>query len=157
MVKQKTKVAVGVGAAAAAIAAAAAGVYLFTGKRGAKNRAKVSKWADTAKKDVVKQLKSAGHVTQQSYAEIVDGALARYKKLKNVNPSELLALANELKGHWDVISQEAQTAAKKIAPVRVTVKKAVKKALAKVTPARKAAPAKKAPAKKSNGKKVSRK
>lgn len=125
MNKKQKKLAVGVGVGLTALAAAtAAGTYFFGGKKGAKNRAKVSKWADDAKKDVVKQLKGLEKVTKTTYAEAVDAVVAKYKQAKKIDPKELLAVAGELKGHWDAIAAEVEAAGKKVVPV---VKKAAKK------------------------------
>lgn len=148
MNKKQKKLAVGVGVGLTALAAAtAAGTYFFGGKKGAKNRAKVSKWADDAKKDVVKQLKGLEKVTKTSYAEAVDAVVTKYKQAKKIDPKELLAVAGELKGHWDAIASEVEAAGKKVVPV---VKKAAKKVVKKVTPVKKAAPKGKA---KTTGKK----
>lgn len=148
MNKKQKKLAVGVGVGLTALAAAtAAGTYFFGGKKGAKNRAKVSKWADDAKKDVVKQLKGLEKVTKTSYAQAVDAVVAKYKQAKKIDPKELLAVAGELKGHWDAIASEVEAAGKKVVPV---VKKAAKKVVKKVTPVKKAAPNSKA---KTTGKK----
>lgn len=132
--KQK-KVAVGVGVGLTAIAAAsAAGAYFFAGKRGAKNRAKVAKWAEAAKTDVLKEIKGLKKVTKQSYTATVDKVMEQYKKAKKVDPKELLAVAGELKSHWDSITQEVESAGKQVLPV---VKKTVKKIVKKATPAKK--------------------
>lgn len=149
--KQK-KIAVGTGLAAIA-AAAAAGTYFFAGKRGAKNRAKVQKWADSAKKDVVKQLKSLEQVSKKSYAQTVDAVISQYQKAKKIKPEEMLALATELKGHWDAISAEVNAAGKKVAPLATKVAKKVVKKVLPAKAAAKKAPAKKASAKKTAGKK----
>jgi gas vesicle protein len=147
MNKKQKKVAVGVGVGLTAIAAAAAaGTYFFGGKRGAKNRAKVSKWAEDAKNDVVKQVKGLKKVTQKSYADTVDAVMAQYKKAKKMSPQELTALASELKGHWDSIAAEVSSTAKKVTPVVKKAVKAVKAATSK--PVAKKAPVKKAPTKK---------
>lgn len=147
MNKRQKKIAVGVGVGVTALAAAAAaGTYFFAGKRGAKNRAKVSKWADSAKTDVVKRIKGMGKVTKASYNETVDTVMGQYKKLKKLQPTEVAALASELKGHWDTIAKEVSTAAQKVVPkvkkeiavVKKTVKKAVKKSPPKKSPAKKA-------------------
>ncbi len=133
--KQK-KVAVGVGVGLTALAAAsAAGVYFFGGKRGAKNRAKVAKWAEAAKTDVLKEIKGLKKVTKESYTATVDKVMEQYKKAKKVDPKELLAVAGELKSHWDSITAEVEASGKKVLPV---VKKVVKKIVKKVTPVKKA-------------------
>lgn len=137
MNKTQKKIAVGAGITALA-AAAAAGTYFFAGKRGKENRAKVSKWADTAKKDVVKQLKGMKDVTKTSYNTAVDAVVAQYKKAKKVDPKELVALASELKGHWDNIAGEVTRAAQKVTTKKATKTAAPKKA-AKKAPAKKTA------------------
>lgn len=140
--KKQQKVAIGVGAGVAAIAAASAAAMYFTGKKGKVRRAKVAKWAESAKKDVVKQLKTAQNVTKKSFEGAVDSVMDQYKKAKKVDPAELMALAGELKGHWDSIAKEAGSAAKKVVSkvkkeAKTTVNKA-KKAVVKKTPAKKA-------------------
>lgn len=136
MNKNQKKVAVGVGVGLTAIAAAsAAGAYFFAGKRGAKNRAKVAKWAEAAKTDVLKEIKGLKKVTKQSYTATVDKVMEQYKKAKKVDPKELLAVAGELKNHWNSITAEVESAGKKVVPV---VKKTVKKIVKNVTPTKKA-------------------
>ena len=129
MNKKQKKVAVGVGVGLTALAAAAAaGTYFFGGKRGAKNRAKVSKWANSAKADVLKQIKGMKKVTAQTYTSAVDEVMKQYRRTKKMNPKELAGLANELKGHWDSIAKEVSVASKKIVPI---VKKAARQTKAK--------------------------
>src|SRR5437016_1655343 len=90
------------GAGIVALAAAATAAYFMSNK---KNRNKVSAWAQKAKKEVVKELKNAGSVSQSAYNEAVDIAMQNYKNLKNIDRSEVLALAKELKGHWQNIQK----------------------------------------------------
>jgi hypothetical protein len=137
MNKKQKKVAVGVGAAA--LAAAAAGTYFLAGKRGAKNRAAVSKWAGAAKQDVVKQLKGVRRVTKQSYGTAVNTVLKQYKQLKKASPAELLMIANELKGQWDTVAREVGKVSQKVTSVgkkpaakkKVAPKKSAKKSTKK--------------------------
>lgn len=123
---QKTAVAVGAGVAA--IAAAAAGIYFLTGKN-AKNRKKVAKWADSMRKDVIKELKQAGKLSKSGYNQLIDEVSRNYQGLKNASGPELKALATELKGHWDAISKEVGSAARN---VRKVVPKSVKSVAKKV-------------------------
>src|SRR3989338_7921514 len=95
--KKSQKKALAIGAGVAAVAAAAAGTYLFAGKHGAKNRAKVGKWVETAKKDVSKEVNKLSKVTKETYHKTVDMVLGQYKNLKNIDKSEILAAASELK------------------------------------------------------------
>lgn len=137
MNKKQKKVAVGVGVGLTALAAAsAAGAYFFAGKHGAKNRVKVAKWAEAAKEDVLKEIKGLKKVTKQSYTATVDKVMEQYKKAKKVDPKELLAVAGELKNHWDAITKEVASTGKQVLPV---VKRTVKKIVNKVAPAKKSA------------------
>lgn len=138
--KKSQKKAIAVGAGVAALAAAAAGTYLFTGKRGEKNRATVKKWVGSAQKEVAKQVKGMEKMSKAAYNKTVDTVLQQYESLKDIDKSELLAVAKELKGHWDTISKEVSTASKKVKPVvQKVAKKAVKevKSIAKPTPKKK--------------------
>lgn len=120
--KKASKRAIEVGLGAAAIAGAA--TYFFTGKDGAKNRKKVGAWAAKAKKEVIKEIKGMGTVSQKSYNKAVDVALANYKNLKDIDKSEVLALAKELKKHWTGIQKDVKKLVNKKAPAK---KKAAKK------------------------------
>nr|MDQ3018641.1 hypothetical protein [bacterium] len=64
--KKSQKQALAVGAGLAGLAAAATGVYFMTGKH-AKNRKKVSKWAEDMQKEVVNELGKAGKTSQAVY------------------------------------------------------------------------------------------
>lgn len=111
----------GVGVAALTATAAAA-AYFFTGKGGAKNRKKVSTWAEKAKKEALKEIKTMGAASESSYNKAVDAALKNYKNLKQIDKSEILALGKELKGHWKSIQSEVKKVLVKKAPAKKTKK-----------------------------------
>ncbi len=138
--KKSQKQAVAIGAGVAALAAAAAGTYLLTGKRGAKNRKKISKFADQARKEIAKELKKAESVTRKTYEQTVDTVAKRYKA---IDKAELAAVTSELKSYWDDMVATASAARKQVNKVIGTKRAAPKKA-----PAKKKAVAKKASAKK---------
>lgn len=102
--KTKTKKVVAVGIGAVAVAGAL--TYLFTGKRGEKNKAIVKKWVEMAKKEILAKVKKAKNLTQEGYAELIDKALSKYEGLKDVTPAELKELKQELKAYWAVISKQ---------------------------------------------------
>lgn len=104
--KLSNKKKVAVGAGVAALAATAAGVYLLSGKRGAKNRKKVSTWAKIAQKDVLKELGKVGSQSQKAYNDAVSTVAKRYKNLKKLDQSEILQMMSELKGHWNSIAKQ---------------------------------------------------
>jgi len=128
--KKSQKQALAIGASAAAVAAAAAGVYLFSGKRGAKNRKKIGAFANKAKREVASELKKIKKLSKQSYSATVDQVMKRYKQAKRMNPDEIMAVANELKGSWNAIAKEVSKASKKVVKA-LPKKKAAKKKSAK--------------------------
>lgn len=140
--KKGQKQALAIGAGIAALAAAAAGTYFFAGKDGAKNRAKVSAWAEKAKKEVIKDMHKLQDVSKKTYDATVDTILDKYHDLKNVDSGDVKALAKELKTHWKSISGHLKEGT---ATAVKTVKKAVKagKAVVASKPAKKAAAKKK--------------
>ncbi len=112
-VSNKKKIVAGVGVGLAVAAAAAAGAYFLTGKRGAKNRKAISAWAVKVKKDVATEVKKMKVMNEKAYNQVVSKVTAKYRALKNVDPKELMALANELKGHWQVVASEVAHASSK--------------------------------------------
>jgi hypothetical protein len=109
MVKKSStgKIAGGIGIAAlAAGAAAVAEGYYFSGKEGKKHRKQVSAWSKQAKMEMVKKIKEMKGVSKQAYDQASAEILAKYKQAKNIDPEELMAFGQELKGHWDKISKE---------------------------------------------------
>ncbi len=110
----KSTVAAAATGIAALGAAAAAGMYFFGGKSGAKNRQKVTRWGEKAKKQILEELKAMEKVSKSNYDLVVDAVTKQYKDLKNVDPKELQEFAKEIKGHWDSISKEVGGVAKKI-------------------------------------------
>ena len=105
--KMSTGAKAGVVAGLAAIAVAgAAGAYFLYGKNGAKNRKKIKAWSLKAKADILEKLEKSKVITEENYHMIVDGALSKYAKVKDVTPQELAALSKELKTHWKSIKKE---------------------------------------------------
>jgi hypothetical protein len=106
-----------------ALAAAAAATYYFYGsKNAAKNRKNVSDFAQKAKKEVVTKVAKLKEVTKANYEMAVAEVLENYKKVKNINPKELIALSQELKSHWQKITQHlpktTKTVVKKKTPAK---------------------------------------
>ncbi len=131
--KKQQKIALGVGAGAAALAAGAAATYLFATKKGKQTRKQLAVWLEKAQKDVAKELKQAKQVSKKVYDQAVDAVVAQYKKAKKIDPQDLVALAGELKTHWNAIAKEAATSAKKVTQKvqKAVVKKAASKKSAK--------------------------
>lgn len=139
MVKKKgisTSTKVGLGLGAAAAIAAAAGTYFFAGKKGATNRKKAQAWALKAKKDVVKGIHSLEQVNKKAYHTAVDSVMKGYDTMKEVDKKEVVALARELKGHWDSIQKDIAKS-KVVKQVTSKIKKGVAKQKVKKTAKRK--------------------
>lgn len=111
----------GTGIGMAAIAAAAAGAYYFYhGKDGEKRRKQLKSWAVKAKGEMMEKMEKMKEVSQQAYDGAVKDVMAKYKKMKNIDPKELADLGLELKSYWDRISRQLKTqpAAKRKAPAK---------------------------------------
>jgi len=96
----------------AGAAAAVAGAYYFYGKDGAKHRKDLKSWGVKARGEIMEKLEGMEDVSKDKYHEVVTQVLAKYKKMKNVAPSELADLTKELKGHWDAINKALKSAKK---------------------------------------------
>lgn len=88
------------------LVALAAGAFFLYGKEGAKRQKKVKGWMLKAKGEILEQLEDMKDFNQASYDRIVDEVGSRYKKIKNIDPQEVLALISELKGHWHSIQKQ---------------------------------------------------
>lgn len=96
----------GVGfAAIAAAAAAAAGAYYFYGKNGPRHRKQLKGWAVKAQGEVMERMENLKDITRGTYESTVNDVIAQYKTLKKASPAELAAVAKELKGHWNAVSE----------------------------------------------------
>ena len=98
--KRKIITGVEIGTATAAAAGIAAGIYLLSGKHGAKNRKKLKGWAIKARKEIAYELKRLKKIDQKAYETIIHGVAKRYKSLKDVSPQEVEKTAKQLKGDW---------------------------------------------------------
>ncbi|MBI3552024.1 MAG: hypothetical protein HY077_05850 [Elusimicrobia bacterium] len=101
--EKKTKV---IGAGIGLAALAAAGAYFFAGKRGAKNRAKVARWADEMKEEILAKMKDLKEINQETYERLVDETADRYAKLRKASSAELKHVSAEVKKAWTHISKE---------------------------------------------------
>lgn len=120
------KIAAGVGVAA--LGAAAAAAYFLKTDSGKKNVKQMSAMAKKAKTEMLSKIKKMKVMSKQAYHEAAEEVLAKYKELKNIDPSELKELGAELKGHWDSISKSLQKAgAKTVKSVTSSKKKVSKK------------------------------
>jgi len=108
---------------AGALAAGALAGYLFYGPAGAKNRKKLRGWMLRAKADVLDKMETSRDITQDTYEELVDTIMNKYRKLKRVNDDEVEALARELKRYWRHMKRELSSSAHE---VKKTVRKTVR-------------------------------
>jgi hypothetical protein len=108
------------GALTAAAIAAAAGAYLLADK---KTKAKTKKWVVAARKEVVKNAKTAKKLGEKEYGRIVDQTIKRYGSIENLSAADIIAGAKELKSEWKKIEAEAKKMAKTYTPKKNAVKK----------------------------------
>lgn len=147
------KLGIGVGLTTAAVAAVGA-YFLYGSKDAAKNRKQVKSWALKAKGEVLEVMEKAKKMTEDEFAEVVDGVLSTYAKAQKLSKREIAEFKEEMGENWDVLVKSGVTkvfsspaAAKKAPAKKAAAKKAAPKKAATKAPAKKAA-AKKAPAKK---------
>jgi uncharacterized membrane-anchored protein YhcB (DUF1043 family) len=100
----KSKKILGAGILMAAVAAA--GTYFLSGKRGAKNRAKIEAWTLKMKGEVLEKMKKLKDVNKEAYYELVDELAERYQKAEKIGAEEMKRLIPELKNAWTHISKE---------------------------------------------------
>lgn len=132
--KKDTKKGEGFVLGAATAVAAFAGYYLF-GPKGKENRKKVRGWTLKAKGEILEKLEKLEDISEEKYHAIVDGVMAKYKKLKSTTEDETEKLEKELKKRFNHVKKDLHTTKKK---VEKKVTKKVNKARTKV--AKKIAP-----------------
>ncbi len=113
--------------------AAAAGTYFLYGTTGGKKKLKEIKgWAVKAKGEVLEKMENIKEVNEARYHEVIDGVMKKYQTLKHLDKAEVIAVAQELKGHWSNIRKEIEAGAAKVAKstkkvVKIPAKNAPKK------------------------------
>ena len=100
----KSKKIIGAGIAIAAIAAA--GRYFLTGKRGEKNREKISAWTLKMKGEVLEKMNSLKEINKESFEALVDEIAVRYERVERVGAAEMKHLKGEVKSAWSHISKQ---------------------------------------------------
>ncbi|HVW71558.1 MAG TPA: hypothetical protein VHB93_00185 [Candidatus Paceibacterota bacterium] len=122
---------VGAGATAglAAVgAAAAAGYYFYASDNAKKHRKQAAKWANSFKKEALREVRALQKVDARSVARAVDTAAATYATVRSVDREDLARAAKELKANWQRIQAEATRTGKgAMKRAKSTAKKAVKK------------------------------
>ena len=128
------KIIAGAGAGLAAAAAIAAGANYFYGRDGKKHRKGLQVIVNKAKVEALKDAKKLKVLNEKAYHGVATAVAKRYKELKKVSPAEVAALVGELKGHWNTINKQLNSAKKVVSK---TVAKATKAQPKKKTAARK--------------------
>ncbi len=101
-----------VGVGLATLAAAAGAYFLYGTKDGAKKRKQMKGWMLKAKGEVVERMENLKELNEEVYQKVVDEVAEQYKKLPQVDPEELSALADDLRSHWKNIKKDLMGGAK---------------------------------------------
>lgn len=117
----------------ATVIAAFAGYYLF-GPKGKENRQKVRGWTLKAKGEILEKLEKLEEISEEKYHAVVDGVMAKYKKLKTTTETETDALERELKKRFDHVKKDLNMTKKTVTKKVNTARTAVAK---KIAPAKK--------------------
>lgn len=111
----ETSHAVAIGAGVMALAATAAGAYyLFGTDKGTKKRKAMKSWMLKMKADVMDEVEQLKDLNEDLYHAAVAKVAEKYKMAKNVDPAEVMALAQRMQRHWKDIKRDVQGSAKKI-------------------------------------------
>jgi len=95
------------------VAAAAGAAYLLVGsKEAAKRRKALKVFAIKAKKEVMKEAKTAKIFNQKMYHKAVEVVMTKYRGLKNVDPKEFSKIGSDLKKHWETIKKQIKVGEK---------------------------------------------
>jgi hypothetical protein len=100
---------VGAGLTVGAMAVAS---YMMFGPHSKKNQKVVRGWAVKMKGEIIEGLEKAKDVTEPVYHKIVDQAVEKYSKIKNVDQKELAALVADTKKHWKAMTKGTKSALK---------------------------------------------
>ena len=92
----------------AGLASIAAGTYFFLGPKGKKHQQDAAAWGTKMKGDIIKKLKTARAVSKPIYHDIVDAVAEKYQSEKVAGGKEVVALAKDLKKHWDAMSKASK-------------------------------------------------
>ena len=112
MMSTSAKVATGFGVAALAAAAAGA-VFLYGTDAGKKRRKEISSWMIRMRADIVDKMADMKDWSETSYSDVIDTVANKYKTLKNIDTTELVAVAADLKKHWKTVKSEVEKMGKK--------------------------------------------
>lgn len=114
---------VGIGVGLTAAAAAAGAYFLYGSKDAAKNRKRVKGWMHKAKGEVIEALETAGKITKEEYAALVEAASGMYGTAQRASRNELKEFKDEMESHWKTL-QRSGVIKKIVAPAKKAAKKA---------------------------------
>ncbi len=110
------------------LATAAAGYYFYGSKDAKQHRNAAAAWARGLKRTAVKEIKLLKKVDQKAILKAIAAATEIYEGAKDVNRSELMTAARELRTNWKSLMAEASRTAK---GATKTVERSAKRAVAK--------------------------
>lgn len=117
----------------AAGAAAAAGYYFYGSKDAKQHRKDAARWMNSLRREVVRDAKKVGNLTEAVLEEVIDRAAAAYAGAKEVDPKELKEIVAELKSNWRRIKAEAEGATTRAKRTATKTKRIATKATRRAT------------------------
>lgn len=113
--KESSSHALAIGAGLAAVAAAAAGTYYLYGpKKGAQHRKAIKSWTLKMKADVMDEIEQLKDLNEDLYKSAVAKVAEKYKTIKDIDSTEVFALAQRMQGHWKDIKKDINAGVKSI-------------------------------------------
>jgi gas vesicle protein len=78
---------------------------LMAPKKGKELRADLKKSADIVAKDIAKKITKLDEISKKKYEEVIDEAIAFYKKVKKMGDRDIAQIKKHFKGRWPDISK----------------------------------------------------
>ena len=101
----ETKAGLGV-LAGAVITAGAVTAYLYGTEHGRKQRRALRSWMSDMRDEVVEHIEDLQYVDKQTYFDVIDDVVSRYKHSDEIDVNELVDFARDMKGHYHTIQRE---------------------------------------------------
>jgi len=99
--------------AGAAVALGATAAYLYGTESGRRHRTYLSEWLAGVRADIISRVQELQYVDRDTYYDIIDDVVARYKNTDDVDMRELLDFAADMKHHYATIKREIEEGKKK--------------------------------------------
>ena len=103
----ETRVGLGILAGSVALIGLAAG-YLYGTEEGRRQRKQLSGWLANIRNDIISQLENLRYIDEDTYCQIIDDVVSRYRHVDEIDAGELLDFAHDMKDHYETVRQQIE-------------------------------------------------